>query len=115
MLAHGALLRKNFFTAEEIIAIIRDFRTSHLSEEEVALMAFAQKLTAEAGSIHQEDVDELRQYGLADGEILDVVLACTARNFFSKTLDALDAHPDQVYKNMEPELINALTIGRPYS
>jgi hypothetical protein len=43
-----------------------------------------------------------------------VVLACTVRNFFSKTLDALDAAPDEAYKALEPELVKALAIGRPF-
>jgi len=43
-----------------------------------------------------------------------VVLACTARNFFSKTLDSLAAAPDEIYKDLEPALVQALTIGRPF-
>ena len=45
MLAHGALLRKNFFSADEVIAIVRDFRSAGLAPEEVALMSFAQKIS----------------------------------------------------------------------
>lgn len=114
MLAHGALLRKNFFSAEELINIARDYRHAGLTEEEVTLMAFAQKVTSHSSEITPQDMAELRQVGLTDGEILDVVLACTARNFFSKTLDALDAAPDEKYLELEPELVKALTIGRPF-
>jgi coproporphyrinogen III oxidase-like Fe-S oxidoreductase len=59
-------------------------------------------------------VEKLRGFGLKDEEILDVVLTCTARNFFSKTLDALHARPDETYLELEPELIQALTLGRPF-
>ncbi len=114
MLAHGALLRKNFFSAEELISIVKDFHHANLSEEEVSLMAFAQKITTGAGEINQQDYDELHRFGLTDAEILDVVLASTARNFFSKTLDALGAAPDDVYMDLEPELVEALAIGRPF-
>jgi uncharacterized peroxidase-related enzyme len=114
MVAHGAVLRKNFFNAEELLAIVKDFRRAGLTDEEVALMAFAQKVTLEAGSIREEDMDALRRYGLTDSEILDVVLACTARTFFSKTLDALDAKPDEAYKQLEPELVRGLTSGRAF-
>lgn len=114
-LAHGAVLRKNFFDAKQIIAIVKDFHSAGLSAEEVALMTFAQKITASAHSVTETDMDELRGYGLSDEEILDVILACTARNFFSKTLDSVAAVPDDTYKNLEPELIKALTVGRPFT
>jgi len=114
MLAHGALLRKNFFSVEELIAIVKDFHQANLSEEEVALMAFAQKITTDAHHISEKDYSELRGFGLTDADILDVVLASTARNFFSKTLDALGAAPDDIYMDLEPELVEALAIGRAY-
>ncbi len=94
--------------------MVKDFRNAGLSPEEVAIMSFAQKVTTQAAQINEDDVDELRGYGLSDEEILDVVLACTARNFFSKTLDALGAVPDEVYLEFEPELLQLLTPGRPF-
>jgi uncharacterized peroxidase-related enzyme len=114
MLAHGALLRKNFFTAAELAAIVKDFRNAGLAPEEVAIMSFAQKVTSQANQVSEGDMEELRGYGLSDEEILDVVLATTTRNFFSKTIDSLGAKPDEAYLELEPELIKALTIGRPF-
>ena len=114
LLAHGAVLRKNFFSTDELAAIAKDFRNAGLPPEEVALMSFAQKVTRRAHEVSEQDIVELRGFGLSDEEILDVVLACTARNFFSKTLDALDANPDEVYLELEPELRKALPMGRPF-
>ena len=42
---------------------------------------------------------------------MDVILAATARCFFSKTLDALDARPDPGYRDLEPGLRQALVVG----
>jgi alkylhydroperoxidase family enzyme len=83
------VLRKNFFSADQLLALVKDFRNAGLPAEEVALMAFAQKVITHPGQINEQDMDALRQQGLADEEILDVVLVSTARSFFSKTLDAL--------------------------
>jgi alkylhydroperoxidase family enzyme len=114
MLAHGALLRKNFFSADELIAIVRDFRNAGLAPEEVALMSFAQKISLNAHQVNEKDIEEIRGFGFTDEEILNVVVVCTARNFFSKTLDALDAPPDERYLELEPDLVKALSRGRPF-
>lgn len=114
MLAHGALLRKNFFNAEQIQAIVKDYRHAGLSDEEVALMSFAQKVVNNSRKIDPEDIKELRSFGLSDEDILNIVVVVTGRSFFSKTLDALDIKPDEIYNDLEPELIQALTIGRPF-
>lgn len=114
MLAHGAVLRKSVFSADELAAIVKDFRHAGLTPEEVAMMAFAQKITNQANQINKNDIDELCGHGLSDEEILDIVLTTTARNFFSKTLDALGAEPDEAYRELEPELLRALPIGRPF-
>jgi len=113
-IAHASVLRKNFFTVEQLLAIIRDFRSAGLSDEEVALMALAQKIIRRAGDVSEEDMQTLRAFGLKDEEILDVVLTVTARSFFSKTLEALDARPDDKYLELEPELIQELAKGRPF-
>jgi uncharacterized peroxidase-related enzyme len=114
MIAHGALLRKNFFSADQLIAIIKDFRNAGLSPIEVAMMSLAQKVTAQAQQVSEQDLDELRDLGFSDEKILDVILASTARNFFSKPLDALGALPDEVYRELEPELLQLLSLGRPF-
>ena len=114
MLAHGAILHKNFFNAQQLIAIVKDFRNADLTAEEVVLMSFAQKIIRSAHHINEADVEEIRKLGLTDEEILDVVLATTARSFFSKTLDTLEIKPDEIYKELEPELIQVLALGRPF-
>jgi hypothetical protein len=44
---------------------------------------------------------------------MDIVLAAAARCFFSKTLDALGVLPDASFRELEPELREALVVGRP--
>ncbi len=113
LLAHGAVLRKNFFRADQLAAIARDFHNAGLPPEEVAIMSFAQKVTTQSQQVCEKDIDQLRGYGLSDEEILDVILASAARNFFSKTLNATGAIPDEAYSALEPELFRALSAGRP--
>lgn len=113
MLAHGATLRKNFFNLEEMLALIADYQNAGLTPQEVALMSFSRKITLQAHLVNEKDYKELRAFGLTDEEIFDVTLACTARSFFSKTLMAVDAVPDKVYAELEPELLEKLSLGHP--
>jgi hypothetical protein len=63
--------------------------------------------------VTQDDVDELRVLGLTDEEIFDVILAAAARSFFAKALDATGTAPDAAFRQLEPDLVEALTVGRP--
>ncbi len=112
MLAHGSLLAQKYFTPDEVVAIARDPEAAGLDEVDRAVVALADAVARDATSVTREDVDRLRAHGLSDAEILDVVLAATVRCFFSKTLDALAIDPDEAYESLEPELHDALAVGR---
>jgi len=112
-LAHGSVLMDKFLEPDAVRALVDDFRTAGLEPAELAVMELADKVAQDATSVTQADVHRLRDLGLTDGEILDVVVAAAARCFFSKTLDALGAQPDAKYSQLEPELRNTLTVGRP--
>jgi uncharacterized peroxidase-related enzyme len=113
--AHGSvLLDQGLLDAEALAAVLADFRDAGLSEVDVAVMALADKVAADATSVTQEDVDGLRALGLSDTDVVDVVLAAAARAFFSKTLDALGAPADAAFaEKLGPELTARLTVGRP--
>jgi uncharacterized peroxidase-related enzyme len=113
MLAHGSVLREHFVDDGTLRTLVTDHRLAGLDERDVAVMDFAQKVVDDATSVSEADVEQLREAGLADDEIFDVVLAAAARCFFSKTLDALGVQADARYRELEPELRDALTVGRP--
>lgn len=113
LLAHGSVLLRDTFSAEEIRRIAHDPDTAPIDEDERAIMRFAAKVVRDATSIEKSDVDVLKQHGLSDAEIFDIVTVATVRCFFSKTLDALGVQPDSAYEKLEPALKAALVIGRP--
>ena len=77
-------------------------------------MSFVNKVTRHANQITPLDIEGLRRHGMTDAEILDIVLAASARNFFSKVLDAVGAEPDAAHLDLEPELVAALVKGREF-
>lgn len=67
----------------------------------------------DAATITRADIDRLRDLGLSEADVVDVVAAAAARCFFSKALDALGVEPDSAFAELEPDLRDALTVGRP--
>jgi uncharacterized peroxidase-related enzyme len=112
MLAHGKVLRDEFYEHEALRKIAFDHRSAGLDEIDVAIMDFAEKVAGDATAITQADVDRLRGLGLSDAEVLDVTLAAAAR-CFSKTLDGLGLQADATFSELDPELRAVLTVGRP--
>ena len=113
MLAHGSVLVDQFLDPETLRAAVADERTAGLDATDVAVMELADKVAEDATRVTEADFDRLRSLGLSDQDILDVVLAAAARCFFSKVLDGVGAEPDAKYQALDPELRDALTVGRP--
>ena len=112
-LAHGSvLLKRGFLEPDALRAVVADHRSAGLDDIDVAVMDLAGKVVDDATSVTEQDIARLRELGLSDPEIADVVLAAAARCFFSKTLDALGVEPDASYRDLAPELQDALTVGR---
>jgi alkylhydroperoxidase family enzyme len=110
-LAHGTVLVEQF--DEPLLEIALDHHTAGLDEIDVAVMDLAERVVDDATSIADADLQRLRDLGLSETDIMDVVLAAAARCFFSKTLDALGVLPDAHFRDLEPELRAALVVGRP--
>ncbi len=102
------MLRKNGFSLEQLRALMIDYRNAGLEPAEVAMMAYAEKVTRAAHEVTEADVAGLRSHGLTDAEILDIALAAAARSFFSKTLEAVGAQPDATYAELAGELADLL-------
>jgi uncharacterized peroxidase-related enzyme len=113
MLAHGSILMKQFMEPGEVRALADDFAAAELAPLDLAIMELADKVARDATSVTEEDLARLRSLGLADAEIMDVVLAAAARCFFSKTLDALGVQPDAKFAALDDDVRDALVLGRP--
>lgn len=112
-LAHGKILRDKFYDADQVRRMAEDPASSDLEELDKAIVELAGKVARDATSLTLEDIDGLRALGLDDREAFDVILAAAARCFFSKVIDATGTVPDRAYLDLEPELREALVVGRP--
>ena len=110
-LMHGRVLHEEF--GEPVREIALDRGTAGLDEVDVAVMDLAEKVVVDATSIEDRDLQPLRDLGLSEAEIADVVLAAAARCFFAKTLDALGVLPDASLAELDAEVREVLVVGRP--
>jgi len=110
-LMHGRVLLEQF--GEPVREIALDRRTAGLDEVDLAVMDLAEKVVEDASAIGERDLEPLRELGLSEEEIMDVVLAAAARCFFSKTLDSLGVLPDASLAALGPDVLEVLVVGRP--
>ncbi|HWL48266.1 MAG TPA: peroxidase [Acidimicrobiia bacterium] len=112
-LAHASILEERYFETEDLRKIVSGQAASVLSDVDREIVEFARKVADDATSVTEKDITRLREAGLTDRDIFDVVLAVAARSFFTKVLDATGTLADAAYNEMDAELRDALTVGRP--
>src|SRR5262249_22210785 len=113
--AHCKFLRDECNDEESMRAAATDGSSaSSLDKTDRVVMEFAEHVARDASSITAGDVQALRDQGLADEEIVDVVLAAAARGFFTKVLDALGIQADaQLGETFDADMRQKVTVGRP--
>ena len=94
-LAHGKVLIEQY--GEPVVEIVTDRESAGLDEVDLAVMDLAERVVDDATTITDADLQRLRDLGLTDPEIMDVILAAAVRCFWTKTLDALGVQPDASY------------------
>jgi alkylhydroperoxidase family enzyme len=110
-LMHGRVLLEQF--GERVREIALDRRSAGLDEVDIAVMDLAEKVVVDATSIDDRDLEPLRDLGLSEADIMDVVLTAAARCFFAKTLDALGVRPDASLGKLDADVREVLVVGRP--
>jgi uncharacterized peroxidase-related enzyme len=114
MAAHCKFLRDDVGDEATMQAIADDPNLAALDPTDRAVMEYATLVARDATAITQEDVQKLRNHGLTDADIVDVVFAAAARTFFTKVLDALGVQADaQLGATFDPETRQKVTVGRP--
>jgi len=112
-LAHGRKLAE-MIGADAVVMLARGEWPATLTAAERALVEFARRIAADASRITSGEVEALKvTHGLTDADVFDVVAIAAARAFFTKVLDALGSEPDSSFMQMEDELRQSLTVGRP--
>lgn len=108
LLAHGRkTLRAGVMDEAQLERVARDYREAGLSDAEVAVMAFAEKVSSDPRAMTDADSLQLRDLGFSDRQIADIALAAAARNLLSRYLLAVAVPVDDVPGLSDP-LVEAL-------
>lgn len=97
---------------DAVLAVQRDFRTAELSDKDVEMLAYAEKIATNASSVSQKDIDQLRTVGFTDIEICDIALCASFRCFVSRFFDAMGANTEEIYLSENEEFRAAMTVGK---
>ena len=113
-IAHASFLRDACGDEATVRAIALDPTGSLLGDTDRLIYRFAGKVAADAASVTQQEVDDLRAAGLEDIDIANIVYAVAARLFFASILDGLGAQLDpETADTFDADIRNALVVGRP--
>ncbi len=112
-LAHGEILANDLIGVPAVEAIMQDPMGGDVPDLDREIMALADRVARAPSEITEADLQPLRELGLTDADIFDIILAAGARCFFSSVLEASGTEPDAEFSSLDPALRKALTVGRP--
>jgi uncharacterized peroxidase-related enzyme len=108
LLAHGRKsLRGSLLDEHQLASLALKGANADLAEADLAVVAYAEKLSTDAASMTDADAQRLRAVGFSDRQIVDITLAAAARNYYSRALQALAVPVDDV-PGLSPQLAAAL-------
>jgi uncharacterized peroxidase-related enzyme len=81
---HSEVLHRFQVPRGEARTLAVNYPEAPVSENEMALFRFAEKLTRRPEAIEQADADELRRHGWNNAQILEAVLAIAMMNFANR-------------------------------
>lgn len=82
-------LRSTGFSDNQVTALADDPTSLELEDADAAVVAYTVKLTSDPGSITQDDIDELRNAGFDDLDILDINSQCAHLNYANRVVIGL--------------------------
>ena len=97
---------------EQALAVQADYRNAGLSEQQVAMLAYAEQITLDASRITEAHIQRLRSVGLTDVNIADIALAASFRSFMSRYFDAVGATAEPEFLDDDPAVRDEMVAVR---
>ena len=100
LVAHGAAVRQLSGDPAFGEQIATNWRAAKLSEKQVAMLEFAEKLTEQPAKIVEADRQALRDAGFTDRDIWDIASTAAFFNMSNRVAAAIDMLPNPEYHAM---------------
>ncbi len=97
---------------EAVLAVQKDFRTAGLTDKDVEMLSYAEKIAKDASHVSESDIARLRSVGFSDQQICDIALCAAFRCFVSRFFDAVGAGTEAAFIDTDEEFRSAMTVGR---
>jgi len=98
--AHGAAVRQLSGDPALGEQIAQNWRAAELTERQVAMLEFAEKLTEQPAKIAEADREKLRDAGFSDRDIWDIASTAAFFNMSNRVAAAVDMRPNAEYHAM---------------
>lgn len=86
---HAEALKHYWKEEEKVKAASENFRNLDLTDKQIAMLEFAEKLTLNPGLMNESDVENLKECGFNDEEVLSITLITNYFNFVNRNANAL--------------------------
>src|SRR5690606_38371753 len=108
----GRNLANDLGSKEAVVAVVKDFRTAGLSDRDVAMLSYAQKVARRPHEISQADIDTLREHEFSEPQIADIALCASIRCFIARYFEATGAGPEAKFIDEDPPVRDTFAVGR---
>jgi uncharacterized peroxidase-related enzyme len=95
---------------DEVTKVISNWREADLNDQEKAMLAFTEKFTLTPNQISDKDIDELRQAGFNEDQILAIGLGAGYRNWVDRIADLLGVEEEKF--DFPDEILEAFGVTR---
>ena len=97
LVAHGAAVRT--LSGDPMLgeALVMNHKVAKIDARQMAMLDFSVKMTRESGSVTEADRQGLRDHGMSDREIFDVIAVAAFFNMTNRVASASDMRPNDEY------------------
>jgi uncharacterized peroxidase-related enzyme len=95
---------------DEVAKVISNWRQADLDDQEKAMLAFTEKFTLTPDQMADEDIDQLRQAGFNEDQILAIGLGAGYRNWVDRIADLLGVEEEKF--DFPEEILKAFGVTR---
>lgn len=82
-------------------ALVRDFRSADVSEQDAEMLRYAVKLTREPWTMSSRDIERLIEAGFSDAAVLDICQVVSYYNYVNRLADGLGVELEKFWEAEE--------------